>query len=113
MPLCHFLVRAGRSWLGSFGNGCQHRFVGEMHHHNIAGWVVRAQMSDNAFHSTYAIAACMVGILIIVDRKFNKNEINWPLSQNIFLKPECACGGACGSDTGICECEFCLGKPLR
>ncbi|MBU6296356.1 MAG: hypothetical protein KJS91_16875 [Planctomycetes bacterium] len=71
-----FVGTAGQGFL-SFGEACEHGFVDEMNHHDVARRIAVAHVTDDAFHAANAFPLGMVGILVIVYGKLDEKQIDW------------------------------------
>ena len=94
---CRHAILFRDRFMGLHGEGrftllqrCQHAFIDEVSKDDVRVGICFPGLSDDALHSTDALFAGMVGILIIVHGKFDKKQIDRTLGKHI-------CGEAEGS----------------
>jgi len=58
-------------------------------------------MADNALHPLNRLLLTVRGILIVIDRELNKQEIDWSFPKNITLQAECSGVGTGGTDPRV------------
>jgi len=74
--------------------------------------IVPAHLANDAFHPTDAVAPRVVRILIVVDGKLDKKEVNGPFPEDIIAEPKRPGRGACRRDSGIGQRELDIRKAL-